>query len=122
MRKVFPTFGLLSSDFSECFLPEAWLVWAEQPTFEVWKSFERKLQYPLHFVDLFSPSENLLSDSQISLNTHLSFSLDISILVYNETNKQTYEHVETILIQNKDLQGERHIQIASLNGIYTEGT
>ena len=121
MRKVFPTFGLLSSDFSECFLPEVWLVWAEQPTFEVWKSFERKLQYPLHFVDLFSPSENLLSDSQISLNTHLSFSLDISILVYNETNKPM-NMLKQFWFRTKMLQGERHIQIASLNGIYTEGT
>ena len=33
-----------------------------------------------------SHGENLLSVSQLSLNTHLSLFLDISILVYNETN------------------------------------
>ena len=44
----------------------------EQPIFKISKSFEEKLQYALHFVDLFSHGENLLSVSQVSLNTHLS--------------------------------------------------
>ena len=53
-KKVFPTFRLLRSDISECFLLEAWLVKAEQLILEILKSFVQKLQYALNFVDLFS--------------------------------------------------------------------
>ena len=51
------------------------------------RPIQQKLQYGLYFVDLFIHGENLLSVSQLFLNAHLSFFLDISILVYNEISK-----------------------------------
>ena len=40
LKKVFPTFRLLSPEISECFLPEARLAKTEQPIFEISKFFE----------------------------------------------------------------------------------
>ena len=105
LKKIFSTFRLLSPEFSEWFLPEAWLVKAEQP---LSKSFEQKLQYALHFVDLFGHDENLLSVGQLLLNTHLSFFLDFSILVYNETNKFNNNMLKQFRCITKMVQGERH--------------
>ena len=119
-KKVFPTFRLLSPEISECFLPEVWLSKADQPMFEISKSFEQKLQYALNFVDLFSHGEKLLWVSQLSLNTILSFFLGISILIYNETNKSN-NTLKQFWCITKMIQGERHMQIASLNDICNWG-